>query len=42
MYKCVSCKKVIEMDDGKIRCPYCGFRIYSKMRPEIIRRVVAK
>ncbi len=42
MYKCIRCKKVIDEYDNKIRCPYCGFRIYSKIRPEIVRRVVAK
>lgn len=42
MYKCISCKKVIEALDDKVRCPFCGFRIYSKMRPETPRRVVAR
>lgn len=42
MYKCVSCKKVIETLDDKVRCPYCGFRIYAKMRPETARRVAAR
>ena len=42
MYKCISCKKAIDKDDGKVRCPYCGFRIYSKIRPDVMRRVVAR
>lgn len=42
MYKCISCKKTIAKIDEKIRCPYCGFRIYAKMRPEVVRRVVAR
>lgn len=42
MYKCISCKRVLEKDDGKIRCPYCGFRIYAKLRPTVVRRVLAR
>ena len=42
MYKCISCKKVIEKIDDKVRCPYCGFRIYAKLRPEVVRRVSAR
>jgi len=42
MYKCISCKKIIEKIDDKVRCPYCGFRIYAKLRPEIVRRVSAR
>jgi DNA-directed RNA polymerase subunit RPC12/RpoP len=41
MYKCLSCKKEITEQEDKIRCPYCGFRVYSKMRPEIDKRVRA-
>jgi DNA-directed RNA polymerase subunit P len=42
MYKCVKCKKVIAKIDDKIRCPYCGFRIFVKMRPEVVKRVHAR
>ncbi len=42
MYKCVGCKKVIEDSDDKVRCPFCGFRIYAKIRPDTTRRVLAR
>lgn len=42
MYKCISCKKGIDKLEGKVRCPYCGFRIYAKVRPDTVRRVVAR
>ena len=42
MYKCISCKKVIEEINEKVRCPFCGFRIYAKVRPDTVRRVVAR
>lgn len=42
MYKCIQCKKEVAKLEDKIRCPFCGFRIYSKARPEIVRRVLAR
>lgn len=42
MYKCVKCKRIITKIDGSVRCPYCGARILSKMRPEILKRVQAR
>lgn len=42
MYKCVNCKKVIDKFGDRIRCPYCGARIFVKMRPEIVKRVQAR
>ena len=42
MYKCTNCKKVLPKMEDKIRCPYCGFRIFIKERPEIISRVQAR
>lgn len=41
MYKCVKCKKEITKAEEKIRCPYCGFRVYVKIRPTIVRKVEA-
>ena len=32
-YECVYCKKRFEVRD-KIQCPYCGYRIIKKPRPE--------
>lgn len=42
MYKCVSCKKVVANLDEKVRCSYCGQRVFSKIRPEVIKRVLAR
>jgi len=41
-FKCLKCKKVIEEGDERVRCPYCGYRIFVKMRPEVIKRVQAR
>ncbi|MEM5802204.1 MAG: DNA-directed RNA polymerase subunit P [Candidatus Aenigmatarchaeota archaeon] len=42
MYKCVGCKKEITKIEDRIRCPYCGFRIFVKLRPEVVKRVRAR
>lgn len=42
MYKCIKCKKIITKVDEKIRCPYCGFRIFVKLRPKVVKRVQAR
>lgn len=41
MYKCINCKKVVAKLEDKIRCPYCGYRIFLKKRPEVVKRVRA-
>lgn len=39
-YKCLSCgRKFNELPGGKFRCPYCGYRIIMKCRPEVVRVV---
>ncbi|MFH8080773.1 MAG: DNA-directed RNA polymerase subunit P [Candidatus Aenigmatarchaeota archaeon] len=40
-YKCLQCGKIIEKIESKIRCPYCGYRIFVKMRPKVVKRVKA-
>jgi DNA-directed RNA polymerase subunit RPC12/RpoP len=40
--KCLKCRKVIEDVDDKIRCPFCGYRIFSKMRPPSSKKVQAR
>jgi DNA-directed RNA polymerase subunit P len=41
-YKCLKCKKVIESTEERIRCPYCGYRIFVKTRPEVVKRIQAR
>jgi DNA-directed RNA polymerase subunit P len=41
MYKCMKCGKELELEE-KVRCPFCGFRIVVKTRPEIVKRVLAR
>jgi len=43
MYKCLRCKKIVsEFIEGRVMCPYCGYRILLKVRPEIVKRVQAR
>jgi len=42
MYKCINCKKNVGKLMDKIRCPYCGYRIFVKLRPEVVKRVRAR
>ncbi|MCK4634861.1 MAG: DNA-directed RNA polymerase subunit P [Candidatus Aenigmarchaeota archaeon] len=44
MYKCMNCEKSVTQEDLKkrIRCPFCGYRIIVKNRPEIIKKVEAR
>lgn len=42
MYKCTACKKTVAKLEDKIRCPYCGFRVFVKERPEVVKRVLAR
>ena len=42
MYKCIDCKKIVGKLDEKIRCPYCGARVFVKLRPKIVKRVRAR
>ncbi len=41
-YKCLKCRKVIEKIEDKVRCPFCGYRIFVKERPRTIKRVRAR
>ncbi len=40
-YKCLKCKKDLDLED-KVRCPFCGFRIVIKARPQSVKRVLAR
>lgn len=41
-FKCLKCRKVIEDSEDRVRCPFCGYRIFSKMRPEVVKKIQAK
>jgi len=41
-FKCLKCKKVIDDVEQRVRCPYCGYRIFVKTRAEVVKRVQAK
>jgi len=42
MYKCIKCGKLIPKIEEKVICPYCGYRILIKVRPEVVKRVQAR
>ncbi|MDI6806780.1 MAG: DNA-directed RNA polymerase subunit P [Candidatus Aenigmarchaeota archaeon] len=42
MYRCIKCKKTVAKFEERIRCPYCGGRIFIKLRPRVIKRVQAR
>ncbi len=42
MYRCLNCKKDVEIIGKKIRCPFCGFRIITKTAAVSPRRVRAR
>lgn len=41
MYKCINCGKVVPELGERIRCPYCGGRIFIKLRPSVVKKVKA-
>ncbi len=41
MYKCLECGKTVPTLEEKIRCPYCGGRIFVKERPKVLKKVKA-
>lgn len=44
LYQCVRCGAIIkstELELG-IRCPYCRYRVLKKVRPPVIKRVLAR
>ena len=38
-YKCLHCGAEIKSIDKFVRCPYCGYRIVIKERPQIAKEV---
>jgi len=39
-YQCINCKKEFDVKD-KVQCPFCGFRIVKKSRPDVVKKVKA-
>ncbi len=35
-FKCISCGKITEKLEGRIRCPFCGYRIFAKETPRTV------
>jgi len=44
MYRCFGCQKEIDAKsiERRVICPYCGSRIISKARPNVIKKVKAR
>ena len=45
MYKCIDCGREVQLDlktARKIQCPFCGYRILTKERPTIPKRVPSR
>jgi DNA-directed RNA polymerase subunit RPC12/RpoP len=42
MFKCIKCKKIVSKFEEKVRCPYCGGRIFIKIRPKVVKKVLAR
>jgi DNA-directed RNA polymerase subunit RPC12/RpoP len=45
MYRCLNCGKDVDVNiekAKKIICPYCGYKIIQKKRPNVAKRVIAR
>ncbi len=43
MYKCINCNKEVDLKpEDPVRCPFCGERIFIKMRSGAGKRVKAR
>ncbi|MBD3155737.1 MAG: DNA-directed RNA polymerase subunit P [Candidatus Aenigmarchaeota archaeon] len=42
VFKCLKCGKEVEKVIDRVRCPFCGYRIFSKKRPKTIKKVQAR
>ncbi len=43
VYRCGQCGKKVELNPGDpVRCPYCGFKILFKNRPNIVKKMKPK
>jgi DNA-directed RNA polymerase subunit RPC12/RpoP len=42
-YRCIRCEKEFEgIIEGPVRCPQCSFRVLEKVRPEVVKEVLAE
>ncbi len=41
-YICFNCGKVVELEGGRIRCPYCGSKVLYKQKPSTVITVDVK
>ncbi|MFH1420708.1 MAG: DNA-directed RNA polymerase subunit P [Candidatus Aenigmatarchaeota archaeon] len=41
-YVCLRCRENFEPEDASLKCPFCGFRIMAKARPEFKKKVKAR
>ena len=46
-YECVRCgRKVmtseLELRGGGVKCTFCGYRVLKKIRPPVVKRVIAR
>ncbi|HLC79345.1 MAG TPA: DNA-directed RNA polymerase subunit P [archaeon] len=42
MYRCLQCQKEVgNLPTGAIRCPSCGFKVFTKLRDPISKTVKA-
>jgi len=45
IYKCLNCGKEVEVDLNtakKIICSFCGYRILTKTRPGVAKKIIAR
>lgn len=46
-YECVRCGRKVSSDElelrgGGVKCTFCGYRVLKKIRPPVVKRVIAK
>ncbi len=44
MYRCLNCRKDVELDakSKRVRCPFCGYRIMLRTKSVTPRRVISR
>lgn len=44
LYQCVKCGAIVKSSELElgIRCPYCRYRVLRKVRPPVVKRVLAR